>query len=255
MSPGETVLLSLPDEVRTVLRTYASQVSRLFEQRLEALLLYGSAAREEYLPGRSNLNLMVLVSDHEPQIFERYAKVHRRWQKEGIVVPLFISKFEWGHIPELFPLEYSDIQEAYLVLQGRDPFPAGALDLTQLRMACERELHGNLLRLRQRFIEGKAGAEAAAILIPLSLTSALAALRGLLRALQRPVSKRSAAVLDELKPVFDVDAAPFQEVLSLKQGQITPGPLELPRLFERYHAALGALVLSLDRLSKQPVVS
>jgi hypothetical protein len=255
MSPGETVLQSLPDQVRVVLHAYVSQTSHLFEQRLEALLLYGSAARGEYLSGHSNLNLLFLVSDHDPQVFEKYARLHRRWQREGIVVPLFISKLEWGRTAELFPLEYCDIQDAYLILKGRDPFPAGALDLAQLRVACERELHGNLLRLRQRFIEGKGGAEAAAILIPLSLTSALAALRGLLRALDRPVARTSAAVLEQLKPVFDVDAGPFQEVLKLKQGRITPGPLELPRLFERYHAALEALVLRFDRLLKHPLVS
>jgi len=39
-----------------------------------------------------------------------------------------------------------------------------------------------------------------------------------------------------------VDTTTFEEVLTLKRGKIGPGPMEMPRLFERYVAALQALI-------------
>ena len=249
MSQSETVLQALPEDLRGTLRAYVSQVGRLFGSSMEAVLLYGSAARGEFLPGRSNLNLMIVLSGCEAHILQSYAKIHRRWQKEGIVVPLFFTPEELQQAATWFPLEYLEIRDAYVLLKGRDPFLILRIDVQRLRAECEQEIRGNLLRLRQRFVEGGGKAESAALLMPLSLTALLPALRGIFRVLERKVPPSSELLLTELKPALNLDTEVFEEVLRLKRGTITPGPLELPRLFDRYHVALQALVLKVAHLS------
>jgi len=231
-----------------MLRSYVAEVARIFGPTLEGILLYGSAARGDYLPGRSNLNLMVILSAHDAAKLGQYAKVHRRWQKEGIVVPLFLTEREVRTGADCFPLEYLDVEHAHVRLKGRDPFPELSINLRNLRAQCEQEIRGNLLRLRQRFVEGAGKPEAAAILMPLSLTALLPALKGLLRLLGLRVPVSADAVLADLKAGLDVDPAVFQEVLSLKRGLITPGPVELPRLFERYLSTLQDVAERLERL-------
>ena len=250
MPLSETVLGSLPDEVRSTLRAYVSNLARIFGSAMEAVLLYGSAARGEFLPGQSNLNLLVVLSCYDAATMDRYAKVHRRWQKEGIVVPLFFTPEEMQRSAACFPLEYLEIQDAYVLLKGRDPFPPFHVDLRELRAACVQSIYGNLLRLRQRFVEGGGKAETAAILMPLSLTALVPALRGLLRALERNAPLSSEAVFGELKSALDLDPAVYEEVLHVKRGLITPGPLELPRLFDRYHEALQTLTMKVAQLPK-----
>ena len=244
----EEVLRDLPAEVRQTLRSYVAEVARLFGPALEGILLYGSAACGDYLPGRSNLNLMVILTAYDAVKLGQYAKFHRRWQKEGIVVPLFLTEREVRTGAECFPLEYLDIQHAHVLLKGRDPFPELSINLRNLRVQCEQEIRGNLLRLRQRFVEGAGKPETAAILMPLSLTALLPPLKGLLRLLGLRVPTRADAVFADLKAGLEVDPTAFQEVLSLKRGLITPGPLELPRLFERYLSALQSLVERLEHL-------
>ena len=249
MSQSEAVLQSLPDEVRSTLRAYVSQVGRLFGASLEAVLLYGSAARGEFLPGRSNLNLMIVLTACEAHVLQSYATVHKHWQKEGIVVPLFFTPKELQQAAASFPLEYLEIRDAYVLLQGQDPFLVLQVDLQRLRAECEQEIRGNLLRLRQRFVEGGGKPESSALLMPLSLTALLPALRGMFRVLERKVPSSSELLLAELQPALNVDSEVFEEVLRLKRGAITPGPLELPRLFERYHAALQALIAKVAQYS------
>ena len=248
----EDVFPNLPAEVGQTLRSYVAEVARIFGPTLEGILLYGSAACGDYLPGRSNLNLMVILSAHDAVKLAQYAKVHRRWQKEGIVVPLFLTEREVRTGADCFPLEYLDVKHAHVLLKGRDPFPELYINLRNLRAQCEQEIHGNLLRLRQRFVEGAGKPDAAAILMPLSLTALLPALKGLLRLLGLRVPASADAVLADLKAGLEVDPAVFQEVLSLKRGLITPGPLELPRLFERYLSTLQNLVERLEHLEVEP---
>ena len=246
MSQSEAMLKSLPEETQRALRVYISQVGKMFGATLEAVVLYGSAARGEFLPGRSNLNLLILLSTNDVKPLELYAKGQRRWQKDGIVVPLFFTAEDLQHAAEWFPLEFLEMQDAYILLKGRDPLTTLRIERRHLRVACEQEIRGNLLRLRQRFVEGGAKAETAAILMPLSLTALLPALRGILRLLERPVPLSSDAVLTDMEAVLSIDPAVFGDVLRLKRGLITPGPLELPLLFDRYHSALQDLTSKLD---------
>lgn len=240
-------MAEIPETVRETLRPYLAQVQKLFGDALEAVILYGSAAGGEYLPGKSNINLLILLAKQDTELLKQYAALHKRWQKEQIVVPLFLTQAELKSSLELFPLEYLEIQDQHVLLAGRDPFPEFRIDLKNLRTQCEQELRGNLLRLRQRFVEGGAGTEAITILLPLSLTALMPCLRGLLRAKERPVERSADGVLRAVEKEFGIDTVAFQDVLNLKRGIISPGPAEAPRLFERYATMLQTLIEKLGR--------
>lgn len=245
------MLDDLPVEVRQTLRSYLAEVTALFGPALQGVILYGSAVQGDFLPGRSNLNLLLLLAQCEPSILQQYAKVHKRWNREGIVVPLFLSEAELRASADLFPLEYSEIKEQHVLLAGRDPFPEFHIDQKNLLPQCEQEIRGNLLRLRQRFVEGGGKQEAVTILLPLSLTALLPCLRGLLRLLGLPVPRPAEALLKGLPAILGFDSTVFQEVLSLKRGQISPGPLETPRLFERYVSSLQSFIQRIEQLKTE----
>ncbi|MGH7206933.1 MAG: hypothetical protein ACREI2_12080 [Nitrospiraceae bacterium] len=249
MSDG--VLQDLPLDVRETLRSYLTDVTALFGPSLEAVILYGSAARGEYLPGRSNINLLLLLAKHDIDALQRYGKEHRRWSKEHIVVPLFLTEEGLRSSTALFPLEFLEIKEQHVLLAGRDPFPTLAIDLRNLLVQCEQEIRGNLLRLRQRFVEGAGKPETVEILLPLSFTALLPCLRGLFRLLKIPIPRMTEALLESLQPSLGVDPVTFQDVLHLKRGLISPGPLEMPRLFERYGSSLQTLIERVEQLKAE----
>ena len=93
--------------------------------------------------------------------------------------------------------------------------------------------------------------EAIGILLPLSLTALLPCLRGLLRLSGGPAERLADAVLKAVQHELGVDTTPFQEVLTLKRGMISPGPMEMPRLFERYTAALQGLIEKISQRSDE----
>jgi predicted nucleotidyltransferase len=231
----------LPEDVRETLRSYVKDAASRFAGGLQAIVLYGSAVRGEYLPGRSNLNVMIILTTLELESLKVYAKSHRRWNAERIVVPLFVTESDLETSRDLFPLEYVEMQEHHVLLAGREPFAGRPVDLSRLGMQCQQEIQGNLLRLRQRFVEGGGTIEAIGILLPLSLTALLPCVRGLYRVLRAPIPSGTDLLVADISTTLHIDGSAFQEVWNFKRGVISPGPMEMPRLLERYMSAMEQL--------------
>jgi hypothetical protein len=238
---SERIPADLPDNVRETLRKYVKEAAGIFGDTLDGMILYGSAARGEFLTGRSNLNLIILLAQHDLTRLQRYANCHRRWSSERLVVPLFLTEPEIQISHKLFPLEYVEIKHDHVLLMGHDPFPSLLIDQGNLAMQCAREITSNLMRLRQRFVEGSGKSQALAILLPLSLTTLLPCLRGQYHLRGLPLPSSTDTLLSDVPLRFGFDATVLQEVWNLKKGIVTPGPIEMPRLYERYVASLQTL--------------
>jgi len=244
----ERVIEGLSDETQQLLQTYVKEVKSCFGDQLEGMLLYGSAIRGEYLPGRSNLNILLLVSSYGSAVLKKYGALHHQWSKEQIVVPLFLTEEELRMSSAVFPLEFLEIQEHHRVLGGRDPFIGFHVKADRLREAVVQGLTSNLLRLRQRYVEGRGSDDATTILLPLSITATLPLLRGVQRLLGRPVLFHSDAVIKDVAEQLKLDLQGLLDALLLKRGQISPGPHEVHRLFDRYLQAMTLLTRSVEQL-------
>lgn len=245
------VFQHLPADVRQTLARYVKEITSIFGPGLQSVVLYGSAARGEYQAERSNLNLMLILEPLELSTLRQYAGTHRRWAKEGIVVPLLLTPDDLRRAVQIFPLESVEIQEPHIVLAGKEPFHDLSIDRARLLMQCKQEIHGNLIRLRQRLIEGGGSPEAMAILLPLSLTALLPCLRGVLRVRRRTPPMETDSLLQEIEVNFAMDLIGCKEAWQLKRAVITVGPAEMPRLCERYLASLTTLLDKVTSL-KEP---
>ncbi|MEO6112517.1 MAG: hypothetical protein ABIQ24_11930 [Nitrospiraceae bacterium] len=164
------------------------------------------------------------------------------------MVPLFMTEEELRMSAAVFPLEFLEIQEQHRVLGGRDPFIGFHVKTDRLREAVVQGLTSNVLRLRQRYVEGGGSDDATLILLPLSITSTLPLLRGVQRLLGRPVLSNSDAVIKDVAEQLKLDLQGLLDVWLLKRGQISPGPREVPRFFDRYLQAATLLTRAVEQL-------
>lgn len=250
MTRGEAHWQTLPSEVRETLRGYVKDVSAMFGANLQAVILFGSAARGEFLPGRSNLNLLLLMEKQDLDALGRYAREHRRWARDGIVVPIVVTEAELRAWPESFPLEHLELQVHHFVLAGRDPFMQIEPAPDRLASACLQEMRGNLLRLRQRVLEGGASPEVIQLLLSMSVTALLPCLRGLIHLKGKPPGRTTDDVLANLASVLGVDCEAVTEAWRVKTGISSPGKFELPRLLERYMATVERIAEGAGRLAE-----
>jgi hypothetical protein len=237
----------VPDGTQRLLRSYVKDVAQAYGEQLDAILLFGSAVRGEFLPGRSNLNILLFLRSYDVALLKAYTGVHKKWSNDQVVVPLFLTKADLQASALVFPLEYQDIQDCHRLLWGEDPFIGFKVDPRHLAGEVLQSLRGNLVRMRQRLVEGETTEESMLLLLPLSVTAVLPVLRGVQRLLGRPVLSHGEPLVQDLADCFAIDLTGLSEALAIKRGHISPGHKEIPRVMDRYFDGLGRLVDAVER--------
>ncbi len=133
------------------LEQFAAAVAAALSDRLVALLLYGSAARGTHVPGRSDMNTLLICDAVDEALFARLEPAVREWGRAGHPAPLILTEREWRTSADAFPIEYEDMREAHRLLAGRDPWRGVTVEREHLRRQLEHELMGKLVRLRQAY--------------------------------------------------------------------------------------------------------
>jgi hypothetical protein len=145
-------------------------------------VLYGSAARGDWIAGRSDVNLLLVVDDASPDALASLAGAVTEWHRGGHTAPLIIGREEWQRSVDVFPIEMTDMQLCHQVLLGSDPLDGVDVAPADLRRALESELRGKLVRLRQAYVRfgtseptlgGFAAASIGQFLVLLRCTAAL----------------------------------------------------------------------------------
>jgi hypothetical protein len=113
-----------------------------------AAVLHGSIVRGDYLPGRSDVNLLIVADEISPAVLRGLSEALTRFEAEQMGPPLIIPRAEWERAADVFPIEITDVRGSYELLRGADPLAGLEVRPADLQRALESELRGKLLRLR-----------------------------------------------------------------------------------------------------------
>lgn len=208
-------------------------------------VLYGSAARGGYVPGRSDVNLLLVFERLDPDTLHRLARPFERWPRNGAAPPLIASAGEWARASDVFPLEITDMRTGYEVLRGSDPIAGLTVRPADLRQALEREFRGKLLRLRQGYVAAERDAGALGELGLASVPTILVLFRGLLALSGGRIPDAHAELVRAAAGVAGFDAEAVLVPLahrSDRRWKWDPGE------FERYLSAVERAAAYVDNL-------
>jgi hypothetical protein len=243
--------LDLPEDIQDVLARYVEQIHRQWSADLSGLVLFGSAARGDFITGRSNLNVLFVVRSLSVELLQRAGQLHRQWGQQKIIAPLVMREEDLNRSTRLFPLEFLQMTQHHVVLAGQDPFGETPIDPARLGWQCEHELMANLLRVRQRFIEGEGRIEAIQALLILSITAVLPCIRGLLYCLGQPAQDKDLNILETLPTTVQFDPTIFLDILNMKRGLSSPGSLEWPKAYARYLQSLELFMKRVEEIRQE----
>jgi hypothetical protein len=114
-------------------------------------VLHGSAARDQHIPGWSDVNVVLILDTMTTETLHRLKGPLTRWRDQSAAMPLMLTHEEWLRAADAYPLEIAEMRTGYRVLRGEDPVAELTVSAADLRQALERELRGKLLRLRQGY--------------------------------------------------------------------------------------------------------
>jgi len=238
--------MGVDNEMTLRARQVADDYRRIFGQDIVSVILYGSALTADYVPGKSDLNLMIVLSEEGIQRLHLAHDLVTRWRKKRVGTPLFVTKTYIDSSLDTFPIEFLNIKRNYLVIQGEDVLAGLSFTKEFVRMQCERELKGKLLLLRQRYVETGGKGRILRDLIAASLPTFTFVFKGLLHILgeEVPVTRSEAISLAARR--FGLDEKLFRDLQGIGAGNLKLSGRELHELFRRYMQAVRKLALEVD---------
>jgi hypothetical protein len=122
-------------------------------EALRSLAVYGSAAGGVFDPERSDVNLALVLEPLGFTELQRVAQWWARWRRQRLAAPLMLSATDLQRSCDVFPLELLDLRARHRLLAGSDVFTTLTIPPDAVRLQCEREAKGKLLRLRALYLE------------------------------------------------------------------------------------------------------
>lgn len=227
---------------------FAREMQAVYGADLASVVLYGSAARGEYRPGVSDLNLLVLVREVTPAALRRASDAARAFVAEGNPPPLMMSTDEWRGSADVWAIELADMRDAHLTVAGADPFEGIDIRMEDLRMQCERELKGKQIQLRERYLLFAGQPEELGELLTRSFSTFLVLFRTVLRLGGEPAAGDAESVVRGVAERVGFDPAPLLEIHRARASGQKPRPQADAPVVVGYLDAVGRVVAYVDRM-------
>ena len=230
------------------LRQFTDDTKRIYGESLLSLILYGSAASDEYVEGTSNINSLILLKDVTPDELRKCSAQLPQWHKQHIRTPLFVDPAYVRSAVDVFPIEFLDMKQRYRVLYGQDFLRELELKLDHLRFQCEQELKGKMLRLRQLYLEASQAENRLVSLLVKSTSSFMVLFRALLHLQGSPSPHSADEILTAVSRLgLSVDA--FGKIYNLRREQEPRGHAELDGLFRQYLSEIESVVTFVEKMN------
>jgi hypothetical protein len=225
---------------------FTTEVQQALGDALVCLVLHGSAAGDDWVAARSDVNTALVVPHVELDVLDALAPIVARWHGNGFALPVLMDHDYLAHARDVFPMELDDIRRQHRLLAGRDVFGTLELDPAALRRECESEARGKLLRLRAQFLLARTPAAIEHLMVA-ALKSFLVLLRHLLRLRGDEVAPRYADVLAAGERALG-PLPSFRRLLAHRTGDMPLGADAVRAEFGRYLADVERIVTAVDAL-------
>jgi len=236
----------MTDEVMNKARLVADDCRKAFGDDLISVILYGSSITPEYDPKRSDLNLLVVISEEGIERLDRAHEFVAKWHSKKVATPLFLTKKYIHSSLDTFPIEFLNIKGNHTLIVGEDVLEGISFKRDFVRMQCERELKGKLLLLRERYVETRGKVKILEELIHASVPTFIFVFKGLLYLLGKEVPQTKKETVSILSKELSLDEELFSSLLQIKAGILKSSRQEVQSLFKQYLKEIRRLALLMD---------
>lgn len=244
-----TVEVHVPDSrIEQTLEQFTQDLRQLLADDLVAVVLYGSAVGNDFVPGASDLNVAVVVKEARFEVLHKLQPRIAAWHQMGFALPLLLDREFLRCGRDVFPMEFYDIKEQHRVLWGEEIFRDLDIDTRHLRFQAEHEARSKLLRLRALYLECAADPPRLRTLMLDSLKTFLVLMRNLVRLFGKAGLLSYGEVLSQFEQQFRIALPSTHQLVAIRAGQQQWPPTPVPECFRAYLAEVEQLIRVIDRL-------
>src|SRR5271157_210920 len=227
-------MAKVPKNPKEIFEEFTDDFKKVFGSDLISIILYGSGASGHYVPGKSDINFLIILSERGIDNLDRAFSTVARWRKRKVAIPLFMTKAEILSSRDTYPIEFLSMKKHYVTVNGEDVLAGLSFEPSHLRLQSDREFKGKLVHLRRGFLGAEGQARQIRELIKASFTAFISIFRALLciKGIDTPQARRE--VISAVAREYSVDPAIFLKCADIKEDIDRSADYEIQNVFKDY---------------------
>ena len=247
MSASELLIEPAPG-ILAAARKYVDRVRPAVSDALVSVYVIGSALTAGYQPRRSDLNLLVILRNLDAKRLDAIARIALPSSRSPRIAPLFLTEAEVRGSVDALPIQFLDLAERHLLLEGENVLASIQVPRTYLRLQCEQELRTRLGLLRQTYLEQYRSARALHEAITAASRGLPTLFRALLQLRGEEVPAHSGQALERVSDLYRIQPEGLLRAYTLRYATRRPALAATRAHFLEFTESLGELLGALDRL-------
>jgi hypothetical protein len=248
MATHSELRIQPPPEALAAVRAWLDPVRRALGEDFLSAYLTGSVLLQGFDFRKSHINALIISRSLEEVTVDRLREALPHPKGSPHVDPLFLTRRQIENSLDSFPIEWLDIQERRLLLEGEDVFAAIEVPNTYLRLQLEHELRAKHIRLRQAYIVSSARPAGLQEVMASSASSFATLFRTLLRLHGESPPASTAQTIERTADVFKLDAEGLLGAHLVRHGSRRYKADEIVPIYRKFLAQISRLVIAIDQL-------
>jgi predicted nucleotidyltransferase len=229
------------------LQELVTRLQQACGENLASVVVYGSAAREDFHEKFSDVNVLVVLQQLQPSSFAAIARVLQWWShQEKLRPPMIMTLEELRESADVFAIELLDIKRSHQTMFGADVVADIQVPMNLHRVEVEHELRTTLMRLRHHLLLSPDDNDELRTVLAKSISSVLTLFRHALIAAGKDAPQEKTQVIRLAGEAFAIDGHPLGTILELRNDASPSGDLR-----EIYHAYMGTIQKVIHELDKR----
>src|SRR5882672_12514892 len=152
MQTNQELRIEPAPEILAAARQWLGPVRTALGSEFLSAYLTGSVLSQGFDARHSRVNLAIIARALPIGVLDAVARALPRAARPPHVEPLLLTRGQIEKSLDVFPIEWLEMQERHVLLEGEDVLAGIEVPRTWLRLQCEHELRGKHIQLRQALL-------------------------------------------------------------------------------------------------------
>ncbi len=220
--------------MESTLAEFVNRLQAAAGENLQSVVLFGSAVAGEFSAGHSNLNILCLLERAGSAELSQLRPVVAWWIEEGNPAPMLFTFEELCRSAHLFAIELFDIKNHHRILFGTDWIENFQVPLQLHRFQVERELHRDMLSLRQAILAAPEKPKPQFDIMYSSVSRFCALFRHAIMAAGEPPPQTKRESVAAIASWTGADPSGFEAILDYREGKRKRRQIDLEAALHSY---------------------
>jgi hypothetical protein len=227
-------------------RRWLEPVRAALDRDFLSAYLTGSVLTQGFDASRSEVNLLVVARLLTLEGLDALARGLPVGKQPPRFAPLFMTERQIEKSLDSFPIEWIEIQEQHLLIEGHDVLGNLQVPRTYLRLQCEHELRAKLIFLRQSYVLSAARPDRLEGVLRSTASGFATLFRTLLRLAGESPPADTAQVIERVADVHRLEAEGLLGAYLVRANQRRYRGNELLPIYRKFMSEIERLVSAID---------